>query len=163
MWKVLVFLLLFLSCGEKGEIREKVKPGADSVEVVSTDNGRKMWIMKAKKVVERGDTLVGFGVSITFFSGDKPSSQLWADSGKYDQVSGNVSAYGEVYVISSDSTELWTGSLHWDKKRRIIWTDDPVKIRQRDRILYGRGLETDEEISYIKFKSPVRGEGERLE
>jgi LPS export ABC transporter protein LptC len=114
-------------------------------------------------VVERGDTLVGFGVSITFFSGDKPSSQLWADSGKYDQVSGNVSAYGEVYVISSDSTEMWTGSLHWDKKMKIIWTDDPVKIRQRDRVLYGRGLETDEEISYIKFKSPVRGEGERLE
>jgi hypothetical protein len=38
-----------------------------------------------------------------------------------------------------------------------------VKIRQRDRVLYGRGLETDEEIYYIKFKSPVRGEGERLE
>jgi Uncharacterized protein conserved in bacteria len=162
MWRLLIIVFL-LSCGEKGESREKVNPGADSVEVVSTDNGRKMWIMKAKKVVERGDTLVGFGVNITFFSEGKPSSHLTADSGKYDQISGNVSAYGKVYVVSSDGMELWTKSLHWDKRRKLIWTEDSVKIKQRDRILYGKGLETDEEISYIKFKSPVRGEGKHLE
>ncbi len=163
MLRFFLFLIFLLSCGQKEEIREKVRGGADSVEVISTDNGRKMWVMKAEKVVERGDTLVGFGVSITFFSGDKPSSHLKADSGTYDQISGNVSAYGRVYVVSSDGTELWTRSLHWDKKRRIIWTEDSVEIRQKDRILYGRGLETNEEISYIKFKSPVRGEGEQLE
>ncbi len=160
----ILFLVLFLSCGGKEEVKSgNVQPGADSVEVISTKEGTKMWVMKSQKVVERGDSLVGFGVRITFFSGNKPSSVLTADSGKYYQATGDMVAYGRVHLVSSDSTELWTKSLHWDAKRRLIWTDDSVRIKQKDRILFAKGMETDAEISYIKFKSPVRGEGERLE
>ncbi|MEO0139252.1 MAG: LPS export ABC transporter periplasmic protein LptC [candidate division WOR-3 bacterium] len=163
MRKILI-LLLSLSCGGKEEIKSgNIQPGADSIEVISTKEGTKMWVMRSQKVVERGDSLVGFGVRITFFSGNKPSSVLTADSGKYNQATGDMVAYGRVHLVSSDSTELWTTSLHWDAKGKIIWTDDSVKIKQRDRVLFAKGMETDAEISYIKFKSPVRGEGEKLE
>lgn len=156
--------LVLVSCNSNEKTRtNKVEAGADSVEVVSTREGNKLWIMRSLKVIERGDTLVGYGVSIKFFSGNKVSSVLVADSGKYDQITENMVAIGNVYLVSYDSTELWTKSLHWDAKRRLIWTDDSVKIKQRDRVLYAKGLETDAEISYLKFKSPVRGEGENLE
>ncbi|NPB04552.1 MAG: LPS export ABC transporter periplasmic protein LptC [Thermotogae bacterium] len=157
-------LLLFLfGCSKSNTPKEDhVEPGADSVRVISTKMGRKLWMMKTAKVKERGDTLIGYGVSITFFKGNRAVSILTADSGKYDQTSGNMVAFGRVHLISSDSTELWSRSLHWDEKKKIIWTEDSVKIydRKRERILYAKGLETDASISYIKFKSPVRGEGE---
>ena len=138
-----------------------VEPGADSVKVIATKRGHKLWVMKAVKVKERGDTLIGLGVSVRFYKGGRVSSVLTADSGKYDQTSGNMVALGRVHLISSDSTEMWSRSLHWDERRRIIWTDDSVKIydRKRERTLYAKGMETDASVSYIKFRSPVRGEG----
>lgn len=138
-----------------------VEPGADSVKVIATKRGHKLWVMKAVKVKERGDTLIGLGVSVRFYKGGKVSSVLTADSGKYDQTSGNMVALGRVHLISSDSTEMWSRSLYWNERRRIIWTDDSVKIydRKRERTLYAKGMETDASVSYIKFRSPVRGEG----
>ncbi len=154
--------MLLGGCGEKAPERASVvDPGADSVKVIATKRGRKLWVMKAAKVRERGDTLIGLGISIRFYKGGKVSSVLTADSGKYDQTSGNMGAFGRVHLVSSDSTEMWSRSLYWDEKRRIIWTDDSVKIRdrKRDRVLYAKGMETDASVSYIKFRSPVRGEG----
>ncbi len=151
--------------GEKKGRTHHVEPGADSVKVIATKGGRKLWVMKSVKVKERGDTLIGYGVRITFYKGGKASSVLTADSGKYDQASGNMVALGRVHLVSSDSTEMWSQSLHWDEKRRVIWTEDSVKIydRKRDRTLYAKGMETDASVSYIKFLSPVRGEGEETE
>ncbi len=159
-----VLLILGCSKGERGR-DESLKAGADSVKVVSTSDGRKLWVMKAVRVEERGDTLVGFGIRIRFYSSGEISSVLTADSGKYDRVSGDMVAYGRVHLVSSDSTEVWTSSLNWDEKRRIIWTEDSVRIfeKKRNRTLFAKGMETDAEISYIKFKSPVRGEGEMEE
>ncbi len=162
MRRFIVLVLLLVGCGKREpEGGPTVEPGADSVKVVATKRGHKLWLMKAVKVKERGDTLIGLGVSIRFYKGGKVSSVLTADSGKYDQASGNMGAFGRVHLISSDSTEMWSRSLYWDEKRRIIWTDDSVKIhdRRRDRVLYAKGMETDASVSYIKFKSPVRGEG----
>ncbi len=132
----IVVLCMLVSCSSKDKEKNiNVRPGADSVEVVSTREGVEIWIMRALKVVERGDTLVGYGVRITFFSKNRESSILTADSGKYDQITENMVAIGKVYLVSSDSTELWTESLHWDAKRRLIWTYDSVKIKQNDRII----------------------------
>lgn len=155
-------MALLSGCGEKTVERSSVvEPGADSVKVIATKRGHKLWVMKAVKVKERGDTLIGLGVSVRFYKGGRVSSVLTADSGKYDQTSGNMVALGRVHLISSDSTEMWSRSLHWDERRRIIWTDDSVKIydRKRERTLYAKGMETDASVSYIKFRSPVRGEG----
>ena len=155
-------MALLSGCGEKAVERSSVvEPGADSVKVIATKRGHKLWVMKAVKVKERGDTLIGLGVSVRFYKGGRVSSVLTADSGKYDQTSGNMVALGRVHLISSDSTEMWSRSLHWDERRRIIWTDDSVKIydRKRERTLYAKGMETDASVSYIKFRSPVRGEG----
>ena len=155
-------MVFLIGCGEKAPERASVvEPGADSVKVIATKKGRRIWLMKAVRVRERGDTLIGLGISIRFYRGGKVSSILTADSGKYDQTSGNMGAFGRVHLVSSDSTEMWSRSLYWDEKRRIIWTDDSVKIydRKRDRVLYARGMETNASVSYIKFRSPVRGEG----
>ncbi len=164
MWRILFLTPILIATGCKGEEKEKaaqVEPGADSVKVITTKKGHKLWVMKAVKVKERGDTLIGFGVSVRFYRGGKVSSVLTADSGKYDQVSGNMVALGKVHLVSSDSVEMWSRSLKWDEKRQIIWTEDSVKIydKKRDRTLYARGMETDASVSYIKFLSPVRGEG----
>ena len=166
--RLVPLLAVFVVLGCKGEKKVKthhVEPGADSVKVIATKGGRKLWVMKSVKVKERGDTLIGYGVRITFYKGGKISSVLTADSGKYDQTSGNMVALGRVHLVSSDSTEMWSQSLHWDEKRRVIWTEDSVKIydRKRDRTLYAKGMETDASVSYIKFLSPVRGEGEETE
>jgi len=158
-----ILLIMVLGCGKGEEERAVgVEPGADSVKVIATKAGRKTWVMKAAKVREENDTLTGYGITIRFYKGGRITSILTADSGKYDRVSGNMTAFGNVHLVASDSTEMWSRTLSWDEKRQVIWTEDSVKIldRRRNRTLWAKGMETDASVSYIKFKSSVRGEGE---
>lgn len=86
------------------------------------------------------------GVHITFFDSlMRPKSELTAGYGiSYD--SRNVmEARNDVVIRNFNKREqLNTEKLTWDENRKKVFTDEFVKITQVDKIIHGKGMESDE-------------------
>ncbi len=66
---------------------------------------------------------------------------------------GITEAKGNVVVINEKGEQLNTEHLTWDEKKQIIYTDEFVKITTADEIIYGTGLEANQEFSHYKIKN----------
>ncbi len=162
--KILLFALILglAHCERHKSDREVPKSEEmEKVSVVQSKLGRKIWRLQADRLEFRGDTTWAIDIILTFFDkGGHVASTLFADSGFVIQPQGDMVAYGHVYVISSDSSKLWTDSLAWNSDDEMIRTDAHVRIEDNGRILEGEGLESDAALKRIKIKGEVIGHGE---
>jgi len=164
-----VFLILILvftqSCKPHKKPIETTKiPDKESiynVQIVQSKLGRKLWKLKAKSILENGDTLTFYQFFLEFFAPDgKISSQLTADSGKLYKKSENMEAFGHVYVLFfKDSTEVFTSHVKYDSRKRLISGDKKVKIVTPKGVIYGTGFSSDPEMNHIKIYGKVKGYG----
>lgn len=60
----------------------------------------------------------------------------------------------DVQVINEKNEHLSTEELIWDEKRHIIYSEKFVKITTPDQVLYGEGMEADEELTRYIIKKP---------
>ncbi|HAL55530.1 MAG TPA: LPS export ABC transporter periplasmic protein LptC [Bacteroidetes bacterium] len=161
-----VISLCFSSCEEK--IRPSVLPGLDSKalpqqeswnsEIVLSDSGKLKAIVHAgyiRKFDFPREILLSEKVTV-FFYGElgKRTSVLTAKEGKVDELTNNLDAYGNVVVVSEDSTRLQTETLYWDNKRQMIHTPEYVLITSPKEKVQGRGFESDQQLrNYRIFKA----------
>lgn len=169
VWKVVLFIsILLLSCEEKG--KESNSTPALPSEIVEdfklneTEQGKKVYSLKAEKAylyksLHRIDVVEP---RITFFD-EKGGvfSTLSSQKGRIDTRTYNLLAKGDVVVRTRDSTILYTDSLIWDQRKRIITTQAWVRVKSPTSTLEGEGLVSDAslqriEITHIKGESPYR-------
>lgn len=60
----------------------------------------------------------------------------------------------DVQVINENNEHLSTEELIWDEKKHIIYSDKFVKITTPDQVLYGQGMEADEQLTKYRIKKP---------
>ena len=60
----------------------------------------------------------------------------------------------DVVVINEDGEQLNTEELIWDPIKKIIYSDQFVRIRTADEILFGTGFEADQEFTRYKILNP---------
>ncbi len=86
------------------------------------------------------------GVHIVFFDSlMRPKSELTAGYGVSYDSRNTMEARNDVVIRNFNKREqLNTEKLTWDQNRRKVFTDEFVKITQVDKIVHGKGMESDE-------------------
>lgn len=95
------------------------------------------------------------GLTATFYDErQQMNSSLRADYAiSYDKTK-IITVRRNVRVRNIREEELETEELHWNQKDKKIYTDQFVKIRRKDEILYGRGFESNETFTRYRIRQP---------
>ncbi len=133
-----------------------------NVEIMYSDSAK----VRAKLNAPQLDRYVGQkaymelpkGMEIIFYNEQKKQqTKLTADYGiGFDSGNGmeRMEAKRNVVVINEKGDKLNTEHLIWDAVTKKIYTDAFVKITTKDEVLYGDGLEANQDFSEYEIKNP---------
>jgi LPS export ABC transporter protein LptC len=95
------------------------------------------------------------GVKVDFLNPNMlVQSTLTAKTATRQQDKGLIVARDSVVMVTVKKEKLETEELIWDEKTAKIRTDKFVKVSKPDEIIYGFGLEADQDFSYWKILVP---------
>lgn len=157
--------LIFFSC--KNDIIEVNKvtvttngPSQTSkdVEVIYSDSGKMMTKLIAPEVEHyvRDTSYFIFpkGIHVLFYDDKaKVKTELTAKYGIRYETLGRMEARNDVVLVNLKGEKLNTEHLIWDEQKQLIHTEAFVKITTLDEIIYGDGLESNQDFSKYKIKN----------
>ncbi len=79
---------------------------------------------------------------------------LTADSCRVYEIEGNAVVWGNVQIISVKGEQLNTEELVWNRSINKFFTEKPVKITTGTEVLYGQGLEANQDFTWYKILNP---------
>ncbi len=79
---------------------------------------------------------------------------LTADSCRIYDLDGNAIVSGDVQIITTKGEHLNTEELIWNNRIQRIFTEKPVKITTGGEVLYGNGLEANQDFSWYQITNP---------
>jgi LPS export ABC transporter protein LptC len=142
----------------EGPLRE-----AEDITMYYTEKDQMKVLLKAKKVnqFQNGDQEFPEGIYMEFYDATgKITSTLKANTAYYFKSEDKWRGRGDVVIINQEKNEqLNTEELFWKPGTKKIFTDKFVTIKQEGEILYGTGLEADQDLSNYKMKK-IAGEFE---
>jgi len=159
------FLLFINSCSD-----EKVKPTSINIDlkeipdqeswnsrVVFSDSGSTRAILNVGHVRVfqfRNETLLDKNLQIDFFDREQNhTSILTADSGRVDDATNDLFAFGNVVVRSDSGVVLQTEELIWKQATKKITTEKFVTITSPTEQIQGYGFESDQSMkNYVIFR-----------
>jgi len=105
------------------------------------------------------DSTVGYRLDIVFYDSlGLITSTVVGDSGVIRETSGLLNIFGNVIVLTADSSRLETDYLLWDQKTQKIRTDAFVRITDIDgNVITGWGMEADRNLVPFKILRQVSG------
>ena len=124
------------------------------------DRGRVTTEIVAEKIVkfEALDSTMAYTLNIDIYdSTGAATANIVGDSGIIREGTGNLSLYGNVVVITSDSSKLETEYLYWDSEVDSIKTDAFVRLTKGENVFTGWGLQADQQLHSTKILSRVSG------
>jgi LPS export ABC transporter protein LptC len=133
---------------------------AKNSEIIYTEKGRiKLKIIapltKYFQSHEEPYTEFPNGITVyTYSDSMEVESELTAKYATYYDRKGLWSASNDVVAKNSKGEKLNTEHLFWDQTKKIIYTDDMVKITTSDGVQYGQGFTSDETFNNWEIKKP---------
>lgn len=124
------------------------------VKVSEVNDNTVRWTMDSKTArFEDGETLIYFdNPKMNFFKNDKPSSDLYAETGFINMVKKDAQLEKNVKVVSrTDGMTLLTSRLFFSSEKDKIWTEDPVTILKGDTVTHGHGFRANPDLSEIEI------------
>lgn len=92
------------------------------------------------------------GLKLIFYDEqEEPKTQIECNYAINYEDTELLEAKDNVIVINKEGEELNTEHLIWDKSKHLIHTEEFVKIVTADEIIYGHGLESNEDFSEYKI------------
>ncbi len=159
------FLFVINSCSD-----EKVKPTSINIDlkeipdqeswnsrVVFSDSGLIRAILNVGHIrifQFRNETLLDNNLQIDFFDREQNhTSVLTADSGRVDDATNDLFAFGNVIVRSDSGVVLETEELIWNQAAKKITTEKFVTITSPTEQIQGYGFESDQSMkNYVIFR-----------
>ena len=80
-------------------------------------------------------------------------SKLDARYGKYKENEQKVFLKDSVVTSNMRGDTLWCRELWWDQQLQQFYTSKAVRIRQPDKIIYGKGMKAAQDMSWFKLDS----------
>jgi LPS export ABC transporter protein LptC len=101
----------------------------DNIQQSSIRDGKKEWSLKADRaqLFKAKNQALLTDLSVTFFMENKSDIYLTAQNGILNTKTKDIQIYGNV-IIHNDEAKLLTEKLNYDHKRRILTSNEPVKI-----------------------------------
>lgn len=165
---IIVFVAFLFSCQPNYSIEELNQRSANldsiSVEVANdviityTDSAQLRAVIKAPILKRYPDKqnpklVMPMGVNATFFdaNGDT-TSNLVSRYAMHDEKKDFIEIRDSVRVINRNDEEIKTDELIWNKKKRTIISEKPVRVRVRnEKIIMAEGFESDESFLNYRF------------
>jgi LPS export ABC transporter protein LptC len=164
----LLFLLslVAIACEKEPSLGKKKIPeykGAsvefDSVRTIYSQSATvRIKLSGAKQIVEQsGNVWYPKGIEVNMYNEQGlKTTNLRADSGRYEKNVRIYRAYGNVVVVNLEQQQtLYTPQLNWDQNKREISTEKEIKIVTPKELLYGVGLVSNDEFSRYTIKKPT--------
>ncbi|UCG29375.1 MAG: LPS export ABC transporter periplasmic protein LptC [candidate division WOR-3 bacterium] len=156
--------IMLLTACEKKEIEERLpkdmpKIILEKLCLTETKSGQRLWTLNADRADVYDEIIKVDEVTVRFYDeNEKEYSVLDAPRGELNTRTHNIFVEDSVYVVTNDSTKLYTESLFWLNDSAKILTDAYVKIVKGDgTIIEGRGLRTDPRLSRIEIIGETKG------
>jgi len=83
---------------------------------------------------------------------EKIVTTLTAEYGEHYETQKKLDVKNNVVVVNGEGDTLYTEHLIWDEVNHTIESDEYVKIRTGEEIIYGEGLEAKEDFSSYRIK-----------
>ena len=165
---VVITAAFFMACGTDQTVEDiserTARKDSLSVEVAKvvtvtyTDSAELRAEIKApvmKRYVDKENPRMEMpaGVHATFYdeNGDT-TSQLDAKYAMQYEKDDRIEIRDSVRVLNKKDEEIKTDELIWDKKKRRVTSDKPVRVRIRnEKIILAEGFESDEDFLNYKF------------
>lgn len=132
---------------------------AEDVQIVYTDSALLRAkidapIMKRYPDQEKPRLEMTEGVVATFYNEiSEVTSTLTAKYAIHYEKEDVIEIRDSVVVLNKNDEEIHTDELIWDKKKRRVTSDKPVRVRIRDeKIIKAEGFESDEKFLDYRFK-----------
>jgi len=131
------------------------------VEILYTDNGNpkaKIITPELTRILsEEGITEFKKGLKIFFYDAQEHiESSMTANYGKAFEKNEELFAKDNVVIINVKGEKMETEELVWKRKEKKIYSEKFVKITTADEIIYGNGMEANEDFSDYVIKD-VKG------
>ena len=152
------------SCENKLEeidaVIEKEAPfeTARNIEMITSDSARVEFVLTAPLLerykLKKDSSYIEFpeGVSVVFYNKQgKKHTTITADYAINYESEDRMLAEKNVKIINNNGDVLTGEHLWWDKDSKKIYSDDFVKIVTKDEVIYGNGLEANEDFSWYKI------------
>ena len=162
----LIFLALCLLSGCKNDLDEarlvssranvNIEQGKGVI-INYSDHG-KTKIKAEAKTVTRFNTDKPYlefsdGIKVSFYSADgQVSTTMIADYASAVESSNVMTARKNVEVINAKGEKLNTEELIWDEQKKVLYSNAFVKISTADEIIYGNGMQANEDFSDYVIK-----------
>ena len=131
-----------------------------NLETIYTDSAKIQLIVKSKLVEtynQEEDPYLEFPEGLEVFFYDKNEiveSQLSAKYAIYHKADQLWEAKDSVVVINANGEILNTEQLFWDENEKLIYTSKFVSITTTNEIIYGEGMEANENFTNWKIMKP---------
>lgn len=134
---------------------------ADEVTIIYSERGKSKIRMYATEFIRNEVAKPPFvdmrkGLKVEFFedSSDNVESTLTALYARWYEGKGNVLIRDSVVVVNKKGETLRTEELIWNQNVRKFYTEKFVRINTPDQVMYGDGLEANEDFSWYRIKNP---------
>lgn len=160
------FLLAFTSCENDLQTINLLGGGKDAPsetmkdpEILYSDSGKVKMKLTGSVLErysgERPHIIFPKGVNMTFYDDSgKVNSTLKAEYGIRYEAEGGMEAKRNVEVVNVKGDKLNTEHLIWEEGKDRIYTKEFVKITQGRDVIYGDGLESNQDFTVYKILKP---------
>lgn len=165
---VMVMSLLFTSCSGRGKdaavepLQRDSLPVLETRDVVSliSDSGiirykieTPLWLVYDRKVppywsFEEGVHLESFDIENT------PQASIDADTAYYYNEQKLWELRGNVRIENQQGEKFFTEQLFWNQAGETVYSDKFIRIVQPDRVITGRGFESNQSMTVYKIHKP---------
>ena len=162
---ILLFFSLLAACRNDIETVNKVTATikaptetGKNVEIIYSDSA-KMKFKIIAPLIEHYTTDTSYlvfskGVHVLFYDDStKVKTELTAKYAIRYEGLNKMEARNDVVLLNQKGEKLNTEHLIWDEQKQLIYTEAFVKITTADEIIYGDGLESNQDFSKYKIKN----------
>ncbi len=127
---------------------------AEEIEMIQSDSAKIEFVLKAPLLhryeVTKDSSYIEFpeGVHVRFFNDQgEENSSIKANYAINYEDEDKLVAKDNVQIINRNGDVLTGDDLWWDKQAKKIYSDKFVKIKTKDEVIYGKGLEANEDFT----------------
>ncbi len=148
-------LLTFNAFAQGNQAQESDQQISDFSLVGYGEKGKKSWDISGKSA-DIFDNLIKLKDVVGNLYGEKEDIKLTADKGDFDKAEGKVHLEQNVIITTSGGAKLTTDSLDWDRKKKLVATDDIVNIARENMITVARGALGEPNLNKITLEKEVK-------
>ncbi|MBL7684171.1 MAG: LPS export ABC transporter periplasmic protein LptC [Flavipsychrobacter sp.] len=162
-----MFLVLFAACkNDPKEIDALVTKGAqqedkaEEVTILYSDNGHMKMRLFAKEFVKNDVAKPPYtdmrkGIRVEFYDDSmNVESTLTARYARYYEKQGNILIRDSIVIVNKKGEKLNTEELVWNQSAKKLFTEKFVKITTASQVMYGDGLEANEDFTWYRILNP---------